>query len=105
MRTTQTPNAVMTTLTSPTLGSESLSLWTVAMAAGQRGPLHAFDAEQIWHVLEGELAIGDAVHSPGATVVLPAGELRQVTARTDVRVIACGRGDAIVRVAGEDEPR
>lgn len=35
-----TPNAIMTTLASPSLGSSAgLSLWQVQMNAGQRGPL------------------------------------------------------------------
>lgn len=105
MRTIETPNAVMTTLASPSLGSDELSLWTVEMRAGQRGPLHAFDAEQIWHVLDGELDVSGTRMRAGDTRVLAAGELRQVTARTNARVVACGRGDAVVRVDGEDAPR
>ena len=105
MRTIETPNAVMTTLASPSLGTHELSLWTVAMRAGQRGPLHAFDSEQIWHVLEGELDISGVTLAAGDTRVLAADELRRVTARTDARVLACGRGDAVVRVDGEDAPR
>lgn len=105
MRTTETPNAVMTTFASPSLSTTELSLWTVAMRAGQRGPLHAFDSEQIWHVLDGELDISGTRLAAGDTRVLGAGELREVTARTDVHVLACGRGDAVVRVDGEDAPR
>ena len=101
----RTPNAVMTTLASPSLGSEALSLWTVEMRAGQQGPLHAFDSEQIWHVLDGELDVSGTRLAAGDTRVLAGGELRRVTARTDTRVLACGRGDAIVRVDGEDAPR
>ena len=101
----RTPNAVMTTLASPSLGTEALSLWTVAMRAGQRGPRHAFDSEQIWHVLDGELDVSGTRLAAGDTQVLAAGELRQVTALTDARVLVCGRGDAVVRVDGEDAPR
>ena len=109
-RRTQTPNALMTTLASPSQGpTVGLSMWLVEMRAGQQGPPHVFDAEQIWHLIEGEaevtvnarkLALG-----PGDTVVLPAGAERQVSARADAQLVVCGRGDAIVRVPGEAAPR
>jgi quercetin dioxygenase-like cupin family protein len=105
MRVTETPNAIMTTLASPSLGSAELSLWQVSMAAGQRGPLHAFDAEQIWHVLAGAVDVSGRELAAGDTLVLPAGELRRITALSDARIVVCGRGDAVVRVAGEPEPR
>ena len=58
MRRTETPNAVMTTLASPTQGpTDQLSIWRVEMRAGQRGPRHVFDSEQVWHVLAGELDV------------------------------------------------
>ena len=48
-RVTDTPNASMTTLASPTQGGTTvLSLWRVTMRAGQRGPEHSFDVEQAW---------------------------------------------------------
>ena len=54
IRRTQTPNATMTTLASPTLGAtEGLSLWKVEMAAGASGPRHVFDSEQLWTVQAG----------------------------------------------------
>jgi quercetin dioxygenase-like cupin family protein len=109
-RRTETPNATMTTLASPSLGgTEGLSLWEVEMGAGASGPLHAFDSEQLWTALEGELTI-DLDGAPtglaaGDTIVIPAGVERQVHARTAARLIVCGRGDAIVSVAGEEAPR
>ena len=36
----ETPNAVMRTLASPSLGAADLAVWTVEMRAGQAGPLH-----------------------------------------------------------------
>ena len=103
-RRTQTPNAVMTTLASPTQGGAAQSLWQVEMSAGQAGPPHVFDAEQVWTVLDGaatveldgtghELATGD-------TVVIPAGRPRQVrTDRgADFVAIVTARGDAKVYV-------
>lgn len=110
VRTTETPNATMTTLASPTLGATTdLSLWEVAMVDGQEGPPHAFDAEQVWHVLEGELAVtvGGAVHpvAAGHTIVLPADVERQVRARGRSRALVAGHGHSRVRVPGEAEGR
>jgi len=102
----QTPNAQMTTLASPSQGpTAGLSMWRVEMRAGQQGPLHVFDAEQIWHVLGGEAEVAVGAErlalSPGDTIVLPAGTERQVSARSDAQLIVCGRGDAIAQVPGE----
>jgi quercetin dioxygenase-like cupin family protein len=110
MRRTETPNAVMTTLASPTQGpTDELSLWRVEMRAGQRGPRHVFDSEQVWHVVAGELdvTIGDqtARLSAGDAAVLPAKAERQISAVTAAQIIACGRGGAVVFVPGEDAPR
>jgi quercetin dioxygenase-like cupin family protein len=109
-RRTETPNALMTTLASPSLGpTAGLSMWLVEMRAGQQGPAHVFDTEQIWHLIEGEAGVTvDArqlVLGPGDTVVLPAGAERQVSARADTQLVVCGRGDAIARVPGEAAPR
>jgi quercetin dioxygenase-like cupin family protein len=109
-RQTQTPNALMTTLASPSQGpTAGLSMWLVEMRAGQQGPPHVFDTEQIWHLLEGEAEVtidaGQLVLGPGDTVVLPAGAERQVSARADAQLVVCGRGDAVVCVPGEVAPR
>ena len=109
-RRTQTPNALMTTLASPSQGpTVGLSMWLVEMRAGQQGPAHVFDTEQIWHLIEGEAEVTvnarNLVLGPGDTVVLPAGAERQVSARADAQLIVCGRGDAVVRVPGEAGPR
>jgi quercetin dioxygenase-like cupin family protein len=109
-RRTETPNATMTTLASPTLGpTAGLSMWRVEMAAGAHGPRHAFDSEQLWTVLEGEISVAVDDHArdlaAGDTVVLPAGVDRQISARTPARLLVCGRGDAIARVPGEDASR
>lgn len=94
-RETETPNASMTTLASPTQGGTgALSLWRTTMRPGQSGPLHTFDAEQVWHVLDGaamvlvdtesvELSVGD-------TLVLPAGSPRQVRSESGVSFVVCG---------------
>lgn len=109
-RRTETPNATMTTLASPTLGpTAGLSLWRVEMERGASGPLHVFDREQLWTVLDGELTIAvDGVPTdlaPGDTVVIPPGVERQVTARAAATLIVCGPGDAVASVPGEDAPR
>jgi quercetin dioxygenase-like cupin family protein len=109
-RRTQTPNATMTTLASPTLGPTSgLSMWRVEMTAGAQGPRHAFDSEQLWTVLEGQVsvAVDDQTVdlAAGDTIVLAAGRERQISAATAVRLLVCGRGDAVALVPGEDAPR
>ena len=109
-RRTETPNATMTTLASPTLGpTAGLSLWAVEMTAGAVGPLHSFDREQVWTLVEGEATVevdGDPVAlDPGDTLVLAPAVPRQVRATTDVRFVVCGPGDAAASVIGEDEPR
>ena len=109
-RRTETPNATMTTLASPTLGATAgLSMWQVEMTTGAVGPEHAFDSEQAWTVLAGELTVTVAgEHTtlwPGETVVLPGGAERQLAARTDVRALVCGHGNATVHVPGEPGPR
>lgn len=79
------------------------------MTEGGSGPLHVFDTEQIWTVLEGELSVQIAgeVRALGAgdTVVIPAELERKVAARTDARLIVCGHGGAIARIPGEQETR
>ncbi len=110
-RRTETPNAVMTTLASPTQGgSEALSMWQVEMRAGQQGPVHVFASEQLWTVIEGAVAI--AVGDDDASGWLPVTpsssrpvRRRQITATTTSRLIVCGRGDATVTVPGEETSR
>jgi quercetin dioxygenase-like cupin family protein len=109
-RRTETPNATMTTLASPSLGpSSALSMWRVEMAAGAQGPRHTFDSEQLWTVLEGAVSVAVAGQTielvEGDTVVLPAGAERQICATTPAQLLVCGSGDAVVRVPGESEPR
>jgi quercetin dioxygenase-like cupin family protein len=100
----------MTTLASPTQGpTGGISLWKIAMRAGQRGPLHVIDSEQVWHVLAGEadVEVDGEVHRvrAGDAVVLPAGAVRVVASVTAAEFIACGQGDAIASVVGEEAPR
>src|SRR3954453_13616961 len=80
----ETPNAVMSTLASPSLGAASLAMWRVEMTAGQQGPEHSFDVEQVWTVVGGgaevELSGQVVAVASGDTLVLPAGAIRRVTA-------------------------
>jgi quercetin dioxygenase-like cupin family protein len=109
-RRVETPNATMTTLASPTLGpSAGLSLWTVEMEAGARGPVHVFDTEQLWTVLDGRvtvLADGASIElAPQDTIVIPARVERQISATTAARLVVCGHGSAVAGVVGEQAPR
>lgn len=83
-RRTETLNAVMTTLASPTQGGAGQAVWRVDMRAGQAGPLHAIDTEQVWTVLDGAAAVeldGETLRiEPGDTLVIPAGAPRLVRA-------------------------
>lgn len=79
------------------------------MTAGAQGPLHVFDAEQLWTVLEGQVSVAVDDQSVelavGDTIVLPAGTERRITAATAVSLLVCGLGDAVARVPGEAGPR
>ena len=78
----ETPNAVMSTLASPTLGGSQLAVWRVAMDPGASGPAHSIDVEQVWTVLHGRAEVtvaGDVLAiAEGDTIVLPAGVLRRM---------------------------
>jgi quercetin dioxygenase-like cupin family protein len=109
-RTTVTPNATMTTLASPSVGGTTrLSLWQVEMKAGQQGPWHTFDTEQLWTVTSGSVTVasldGDVVLRPGDTVVVPAGAERRITAVSGARLTVCGAADGVATARGEEAPR
>jgi quercetin dioxygenase-like cupin family protein len=109
-RTTVTPNATMTTLASPTIGPTSgRSVWLAEMIAGATGPVHVFDSEQIWTVLDGCIAVdvaGDIqTLEVGDTVVIPAQAQRQIHAVSACRMLVAGDGDAIATVPGEPASR
>ncbi|KRA29930.1 MULTISPECIES: cupin domain-containing protein [unclassified Nocardioides] len=94
-RVTETPNASMTTLASPTQGgTQALSLWRVAMRTGQHGPQHTFDVEQAWHVLDGTATIvvdAESIGlSVGDTLVIPAGAHRQVSTESGAVFVITG---------------
>jgi quercetin dioxygenase-like cupin family protein len=105
-RRTETPNAVMTTLASPTQGDAGHSLWRVEMRAGQQGPLHAFDVEQVWTAVAGAAAVEvdgqELAVAPGDTLVLPAGALRRISADADAGFAAIVAGASTGRALMED---
>ena len=110
MRRTETPNAVMTTVASPTQGpTGGFSVWKIRMEPGQQGPRHVFDCEQVWHLVSGDMDFavgGETVHlHAGDAVVLPGAVERQVSAVTAAEVIAFGPSGAVASVPGEDRPR
>ncbi|MCT2589275.1 cupin domain-containing protein [Streptomyces sp. N2-109] len=83
-RTTTTPNAVVTSLATPALGSTALTSWQVRMRPGAAGPLHTMDKEQIHVVTAGSLtiSIGDRTETvtAGSALIVPAGAERRVQA-------------------------
>lgn len=111
-RVTKTPNAVMTTLASPTQGDTSeLSLWRVSMTAGQAGPEHRFDVEQAWHVVSGSATItmsGKRLDlETGDTVVVAARESRRIATETGVEFLVTGQAAGLatpVTPEGDGEP-
>jgi quercetin dioxygenase-like cupin family protein len=100
----ETANAVMRTLAAPSLGSSDLAVWTVEMRAGQTGPLHRAEHEQVWVVLDGRLAVNDTEYAAGDAVVIAAGEERRVTAPEPVRALVSSRGGGTVSTAEGTRP-
>jgi len=100
----------MTTLASPTQGGAAHSLWRVDMRPGSAGPVHAFDAEQVWTALEGaatvELADAPVALAPGDTVVLPAAAARRVVADPEAgfaAIVAAPAGARATLADGTDK--
>ncbi|WP_026876101.1 cupin domain-containing protein [Jiangella gansuensis] len=108
-RLTETPNASMITLASPTQGgTKTLSLWRVTMRPGQRGPQHTFDVEQAWHLLDGTATIAVDAESidltSGDTVVLPAGIPRQVGTDSGAVFVVTGLASGSATPISPDGP-
>lgn len=91
-RRTETPNATMTTLASPTQGDSVLSVWRVDMRPGQAGPPHTMSTEQVWTVLTGgatvSLGADTMTVEAGDTLVLPAGIVRRLSSHPNVGLAA-----------------
>lgn len=108
-RVTETPNASMTTLASPTQGgTKTLSLWRTTMRAGQRGPQHVFDVEQVWHLLDGTATIavdGETVElAVGDTLVLPAAAQRQVSTESGAVFVIAGPASGVAAAITPEGP-
>ena len=106
-RVTETPNASMTTLASPTQGgTTTVSLWRVSMGAGQRGPRHTFDVEQAWHLLDGTATVvvdDETVDlSVGDTVVLRADVPRQVGTGSGAEFVVTGLAGGLATPTSPD---
>lgn len=107
VRISETPNAVMTTLASPTLGgTQDMSLWRVQARAGTVGPVHTFDTEQIWTLVSGDaLFVVDGetfALNAGDTIHLAAHATRQMNIAADAEFIVSGYGSAKVTAPGTD---
>lgn len=105
----ETPNAVMRTLAAPSVGATELAVWEVTMTAGQAGPPHRVDHEQVWVVLQGALSVRvgpDTLEvGTGDTVILPANHERQVVADGDVRALVSSvAGPTVHTQEGGDRP-
>lgn len=105
----ETPNAVMHTLAAPSLGSRELSVWEVAMDAGQSGPAHTADHEQVLVLLEGALRceLGAEVVNvtPGDAIVLPAGGERRIHAEARSRaLVASAAAPSVTTPDGSRRP-
>jgi quercetin dioxygenase-like cupin family protein len=105
VRASETPNAVMTTLASPSLcGTRDLSLWRVHARAGAVGPVHVFDSEQIWTLVSGEASFivdGETFAlDAGDTIQLAANVTRQMNIAADAEFIVSGYGSAKATTPG-----
>lgn len=69
-------------------GGAGQALWRVDMQPGATGPLHTFDAEQVWTVVDGGATVDlegeKLIVMPGDTVVMPAAAPRRVCADPEV---------------------
>jgi quercetin dioxygenase-like cupin family protein len=105
-RRTETPNAVMTTLASPTQGGAEHSVWRVEMAPGASGPAHAFDAQQVWTAVAGAATVeldGEALAvAAGDTLVLPSQAPRRIVADSAAGFTAIVAGSSAGRATLTD---
>lgn len=109
-RRSTTPNGVMTTLASPTQGGATQAVWRVDMPAGNGGPYHACDGEQVWTFLTGgatvELGGETADVQAGDTVVMPPGVARRVTGGEEgfSAIVAAPAGIEVYNPGGVSAP-
>lgn len=107
-RVTETPNAVMTTLASPSLGGSATSVWLVEMRPGAEGPEHAFDSDVVWTLTDGDGVLrhggSERAVAAGDTLLLPAHEMRQLVGGVDGfrAVVVAGGASAVTRADGAE---
>jgi quercetin dioxygenase-like cupin family protein len=107
-RRTETPNAVMTTFASPTQGGAERSLWQVEMATGSSGPVHVFDVEQTWTILEGSATVdvdgASFALDTGDTIVIPPDVERRFASGAEggYRAVVTASATALATVPGSD---
>lgn len=105
-RVTVTPNATMHALAAPSAGSAELSTWWVRMPAGNAGPPHVVDREQVFMPVSGSVEItvdGAAeVCAAGEAAVLPAGSTRSVRALEDLAAVVAMPSGAVVTADGRE---
>ncbi|MEU5864694.1 MULTISPECIES: cupin domain-containing protein [unclassified Nonomuraea] len=110
-REVRTPNALMTTLASPTQGRAGVAMWRVDANPGMEGPVHAAAGEQVWTWLEGGAVVelgGERFEvGPGDTMVLPADVSRRMFAapgRGFVSIVVAPAGVEVYNPGGESAP-
>jgi quercetin dioxygenase-like cupin family protein len=107
-RVTETPNATMNSLATPSLGSTELCAWRVTMAADTEGPAHVIDREQVWMPLTGSLAVTvddrTTVVATGQSAIIPAGETRRIRAHEGaVEAMVCMAVGGFASSPGSDK--
>jgi len=105
----KTPNAVMRTLAAPSTGATELAVWEVSMTAGQAGPAHRVNREQVWVVLLGALSVHLEAETlrvgAGDAAILPADDERRVVADSEVRaLVSSGAAPMVQTRDGGDRP-
>jgi quercetin dioxygenase-like cupin family protein len=98
----------MYTYASQDVAASELAVWRVEMKPGSSGPVHVVDTEQVLVILTGELEVeieGQThVLGPDESVVLRAGDERQVrnTSNGDAVAMAAARAGARVTAPGKE---
>ncbi|MEU1724308.1 cupin domain-containing protein [Actinomadura sp. ATCC 39365] len=110
-RAVRTPNALMTTLASPTQGRAGQVMWRVDANPGMEGPVHAADRELVWTWLAGGAVVelgGERFEvGAGDTMVLPADVSRQMFADPEhgfVSIVVAPPGVEVYNPGGESAP-